>query len=135
MSVIRRRLVVCVLAVLLCQLAAMAASEAVWYQAGEQESASSDEIACTCTHGPDAACPMHKSPKAPSPAGASSRESRWCKGCDDGPQMVLAPFTFVGPVVARGSVVAPRGVSALSIAVAAPPLDVVRPPIAPPPRG
>jgi hypothetical protein len=135
MSLVRRALGGCVLAVLLCQVAAMVATQIALVQPAASETASQDEVACTCVHGPDAECPMHKSRRPASSSGASSREARWCTGCSEGPQMVLTPFAFVGPVAVRGEIAAPHAASEFLVAAVAFPFDLVLPPVAPPPRG
>jgi hypothetical protein len=133
---VRRRLVALALLVLLCELGVMAATGIALAQppAGDVQAVTHDEITCTCTHGPDAECPMHKAPKAHPPAGASPREPRWCTGCSTDPQIVLTPFAFVGPLVTAARADAPRAASAVLDRRTASPIDFARPPVPPPPR-
>jgi hypothetical protein len=133
---VRRRLVALALLVLLCELGFMAGTGIALAQpdAGDVQAATRDEIMCTCTHGPDAECPMHKAPKAHAPEATAPREPRWCTGCGTDPQMVLTPFAFVGPLVAASRVHAPRAASAVLVRRTALPIDFARPPVPPPPR-
>jgi len=129
---IRRRLIVLVLAVIAGHVAGIAATPAVLCQMGGAAAARADEIVCTCIHGSNAECPMHKHKKA----APMSSETRWCTGCSDAPAAVLTTLMGVsGEIVGRDQPVAPEAVSeSLSILVERP-LNLVRPPVSPPPRG
>jgi len=123
---------VLVFAVLAGQVAGIAATPVVLCEMGGAVTpASADEIACTCTHGPNAECPMHKH-KKPAPV---SGETRWCTGCSDTPAAVLTTLMGVfGEIVLRHQPIAPERLSeSLSILVERP-LNLVRPPVSPPPR-
>ncbi len=122
-----------VFAVLAGQVAGIAATPVVLCEmGGAATSASADEIACTCSHGPNAECPMHKH-KKPAPA---SGETRWCTGCSDIPAAVLTTLIGVaGEIVLRQQPVAPEGVSGSISALVERPQNLVRPPVSPPPRG
>lgn len=133
MHSIRRRLIALVLVMLAGQLAGMAATPTVLCQmGGAATSASDDEIACTCPRGPNGECPMHTHKKPAS----SSRETRWCAGCQDNEDAVLTTLIgFAGVIVPRQHPVVPEGVSASVGALVERPLNLLRPPVSPPPRG
>lgn len=121
-------------AVLACQVTGLAAVPLVLGQRAASAPAGGDEgdeIACSCTHGPNAECPMHKH-KKPAPA---SGDARWCSGCPDAQDIVLTTVVgFAGALVDRYQPVAPEGVSESIGVLRERSLDLVRPPTSPPPR-
>ena len=131
MHLIRRRLIGLVLAVIACQMTGAATTSVVLGQMrGAATAADSDEITCTCTHTANAECPMHKH-KKPAPVSGESR----CRSCDDSQETVLSPLAvFAGVIVQRHQPVVPPRVSAPLNVLFERPLDLSRPPVAPPPR-
>ncbi|MES1256123.1 MAG: hypothetical protein ABUS56_10975 [Acidobacteriota bacterium] len=131
MRSLRHRLVALVFAVVACQVAGIAGTPVALGTMLVTDSTGGDEVACTCTHGPNAECPMHEH-KKPAPP---SRDTRWCTGCHDAADMVLTPIVgFVAPLVDRQGVDAPVGVAASVTAAVDFSLDLARPPASPPPR-
>lgn len=115
-----------------CQMAGIAATPLVLGQMDSTTtSAVTDEGRCTCAHGKNAECPMHKQTK---PASAP-RGTQWCSGSHDTQEGVLTTLVgFAGTLVQRHQPAAPEGVSASLGALLERPLDIVRPPVSPPPR-
>jgi hypothetical protein len=130
---IRRRLIVLVLAVMACQLIGFAAAPIAVCQMGSPATSTvSVEVTCECPRDSTAECPMHPHQK-PAP---SRRETRWCAGCQDSQELVLMTLIGVaGAIVQCRHPGAPEGVSESLAALFERPLDVVRPPFSPPPRG
>jgi hypothetical protein len=135
---IRRRLIAFVLTLVVGTLAALAATPVAIGQliaATAPAVAAGAQMQCTCGHGMDAQCPMHHHGAASS---ASSKKStpKWCAGCRDSVDMTLtAMIGFAAPMVERAAFAQPDGQSESLVAFRAHPLDLVRPPTAPPPRG
>ena len=111
----------------------IAATPMVLFQMGGAATAASGEkIACTCIHGPNAECPMHKHNK-PAPV---SDKTRWCTGCSESPAAILTTLIgFAGEIVLRQQSVAPQGLSESLGVLVERPANLVRPPVSPPPRG
>ncbi len=134
MRLVRRHLLALALVIVAGQVASTVATSAVLCQMNAAEAAARDAIMCTCVHGANAECPMHKGHKAGLPTDPSSRESRWCDGCADTSAMVLTTILFAGPVVDRLLTVAPNTLPERLIGILACPFDVVLALDAPPPR-
>jgi hypothetical protein len=134
---IRRRLIAVVLAVTAGVLAGLVATPAAICQMSAGTRVASAPIVCTCGHGADAQCAMHPHHGA----GAASKKSpsstnRWCAGCRDSVDMTLTALVgFAAPIVDRYQSVVPAGTSESLPPFGLHPLDGLRPPISPPPRG
>jgi hypothetical protein len=134
---IRRRLIAFVLAVTASLLAGMAATPAMICQMIGEPPAVAAATVCTCAHGTDGQCPMHKH-HGPGPSSSSAPISgnRWCAGCADSAEMIItAMIGFAAPIIDRSDIARPDGRSAQVHAFIEHPLDTVHPPVSPPPRG
>jgi hypothetical protein len=137
MLLIRRRLIAVVLAVMAGVLAGLVATPAAVCQMGVGARVASAEIVCTCGHGADAQCAMHPHHGSGAPSkSSSSNTNRWCAGCRDSIEMTLTALVgLAAPIVDRYETVVPDGSSESLPPFGWHPLDVVRPPVSPPPRG
>ena len=108
-----------VVAWLVCQIAPlMVAPAALWL---------ADQLACTCPHGADGACPMHSQPASPTPC--------LIRGVDDNATAVLSSlFDTVGLVPVPALPRAPVVMRTSAPAEPAPVTDRSLPPDPPPPR-
>jgi hypothetical protein len=137
---IRRRLIAFVLTVIVGTLAAVAATPVAIGQliaASAPAAAPSEQALCTCGHGMDAQCPMHHhGADSRKPTQPPAKGNRWCAGCRDSVDMTLtAMIGFAVPMVDSCRLTPPDAASESLVAFAARPLDLVRPPVSPPPRG
>ncbi len=130
MNPVGRRLIALAFAVMACQVVSTVATPMLLFaRAGEPTG--SDEITCTCTHGLNAECPMHKHKRSASPSPGTS----WCTGGQDSQASLLTTLlAFAGPVVERHQEVRPQGISEPLIPLLVCSLDLDRPPVSPPPR-
>ena len=136
MKALRRHLLVCVLVVMACQIAGLAATSVALSRASHAEPAGGNEIVCTCTHGPEAECPMHKSHNLyrASASPSSPLEHHCCSGRQEGPDMLLT--AFLAPLAAPCQELPAPGDSSASVPFANSHIvDMTRSPISPPPRG
>jgi hypothetical protein len=134
MKAFRRHLAACALVVVTCQMASLATG-AILSRASHGESAIGNEVVCTCTHGPDAECPMHRSHKA-SVLPSSPLDHHCCSGRQDGFDALLT--ALLAPLAAPAAcqeLPAPGDTSASVPFAGAHIIDVTHSPISPPPRG
>ena len=130
MHEVRRRLAALALAVVMLQIAGVAATSIALSRAGNATPA--DDMMATCNHGPGVMCPMHAHHQPP----ASSHETRFCRGCDNATDLVLTTLVaFAAPIAERYQPHAPDAVSPAFALETSRILDLARLPIAPPPRG
>jgi hypothetical protein len=135
---IRRRLIAFALTVIVSTLAAVAATPVAIGQlmAASSADAPKVEMLCTCGHGADAQCPMHHHGTQASKSKPTPTKNRFCAGCRDSVDMTLtAMIGFAAPMVDRCRFTPPETTAEALIAFGSHPLDQVRPPTAPPPRG
>jgi hypothetical protein len=135
---IRRRLIAFVLTLVVGTLAALAATPVAIGQLmpASTVSVASVQQQCTCGHGMDAQCPMHHHGAESSKKSTSTSSNKWCAGCRDSVDMTLtAMIGFAAPMVERAAFTRPDAPSESLLASGAHPLDLVRPPTSPPPRG
>jgi hypothetical protein len=133
MIALRRRLVAIVFAVAASLLAGLVATPAAICQMGAGMARA--EMVCTCGHGADAQCPMHPQ-HGKAGKSSSSNNSRWCAACPDSVEMTMtALVAFAAPIVDRYQAVVPDGTSESLPLFGLHPLDGIRPPFSPPPRG
>jgi hypothetical protein len=140
---IRRRLIALVVAVVANVLVGVVVTPVMVCQMGGDRPAVA-AVVCTCGHGADGQCAMHKhhgSGASSSSANSSSTSTpasgnRWCAGCEDSVDMIMtAMIGFVAPLADRSEIAPPDGRPASLRAFAEHPLDFVHPPLSPPPRG
>jgi hypothetical protein len=134
MIVVRHRIVVCAIALLVCQAAIGAALLAP--DGPGRAPAAAEELECTCAHTPGATCPMHHTQQATTDAGGPTSHTRWSAGCPDSNETLLVT-ALAGPVsVPAHCYELPRPDRAGDVVLVDRPRrrDVDRRPLSPPPR-
>jgi hypothetical protein len=128
---IRRRLIGLVLALLACQVAAIAAAPGLLYQAAGTTDGSA--MLCECKEEPGSQCPMHHGKTQT--ASNESGTLRACGGSGDQAAAVLTMLTGGGgilPDFAPATRPATLGVALAALTTSI--LNANRPPTSPPPR-
>jgi hypothetical protein len=122
-----------VLAVALCHVAVSTTAAA---NGLTQSLPAEGEVACTCTHGPDANCPMHKLLAAQTQGRESTPgQPHCCSRQPDGNMLLTSLIVWSGAIVPVRMAAHAQG-SREHIATAAPQLVTrERAPASPPPRG
>ena len=128
---VRRRLVAMVVAVLASQAAGIAAAPLAFFEDRAAASTASEPIACTCPGGGmGKECPMHKH-RPP----ASSPDTPRYVSCHSSTEIALTTLVGVTGLLAEGQQTeVPDGVSEAVVAASTEPLNLIRPPVSPPPR-
>ena len=132
MKLFRRRVIVCAIALLVCQTAATGVATLVFDCVGQ---AAKDVVECTCAHDPGATCTRHKTP-TPQDSGTPSHQMRWCAVCAD-PSDTVVSTVLTGPAglpEIRHRLDRPSKAAGQALFYKAHARDFARPPVSPPPR-
>ena len=133
MHSLRHRLIGFAFALLTCQVAAIAASPALLYQAGAAGATDSSAMLCECKEEPGSQCPMHHG-KTQTSSNASGT-LRACGGSGDQAAAVLTMLTGGGGILPDSSdATCPETAGVALAAQITSTLNADRPPTSPPPR-
>lgn len=129
---IRRRLIALILVVVTSVLASVIATPGLICQMGGERGGVEAALVCTCGHGDDAQCAMHKHHGSKSSAPTTNR---FCAGCHDQVDVVMtALIGFAAPLTDRSEIAPPDGRLAMVRLSGDQPLDFAYQPLSPPPR-
>jgi hypothetical protein len=119
-----------VIATMACQLAGIVTTQVVFWQARAIAAGDHNQVACTCTHGLNGECPMHK--KRPAVPDGSSR---FCSTTDSSVAFVLTALVGTPAIVAdEHPSLDPLQESGRVIGTTGQPERLDVPPALPPPR-
>ena len=130
MRTLRGRLFALTLIVVIGQLAGTVAASTALLGSVSPSNRSSEGTVCTCPHAADGECPMHKH-RPP----ASSPDTPRYVSCHSSTEIALTTLVGVTGLLAEGQQTeVPDGVSEAVVAASTEPLNLIRPPVSPPPR-